>query len=561
MKIDNHIKLNIQEFQTCVDFRLEQWGKTKFLERLWKRDFTLWSPDIVPELTDRMGWLDLPETKPSYFKKVKILTQELKDEEISHILLLGMGGSSLAPEVFQKTFGNAKGYPELVILDSTHPTFLHKVADSLDIQRCLFLVSSKSGTTLETLSLFRFFWDRCAQQSEDPGRFFIAITDSGSPLMKIAGERGFREIFPSPTDVGGRFSALSFFGIVPAALIGMDVERFFGRAKKAAEDSSPFFDRGDSAGLTLGAVMAEVSMFRDKLTIFTSPSLESFPDWLEQLLAESTGKDGKGLVPVSNESRLSPEKYGQDRVFVFFYLDGDATSELKNFSSLLSNAGHPVISIFLKDKYDLAREIFDWEVAVSAAASALEIHPFNQPDVQLTKKLTKDAMEGIKRSGTEIPQDPVRIDIKDIGKAVKALKQWLGYAGQGGYISILAFLPRTSTVFRSLQDIRKALITCTLTATTLGFGPRYLHSTGQLHKGGPGNGIFLQLVDEPQRDIPVPETSYSFASLICAQSQGDFLALKQQGRHVLRINIGSNVLDGLGKLEELIKENLESCEK
>jgi transaldolase/glucose-6-phosphate isomerase len=461
-----------------------------------------------------------------------------------------MGGSSLAPDVFQKTFGNAPGYPGLFVLDSTHPSAVLTVEDKLDLNRTLFIVSSKSGTTLETLSLFRYFWNKVRLNTDGPGKHFVAITDPGTPLMKLAQERNFRRVFEANPDVGGRYSALTYFGMVPAALIGMDIHKLLDRAWTASENCASTVSEEKAAGIILGASLGEISRDHNKLTFIASDSIRSFPDWLEQLIAESTGKDGKGILPVAGEPLVSAGDYSQDRFFVFLTLARESDSELENRMNALKQAGHPFIRIELSDKYALGREIFSWEVAVASAGSVLGIHPFNQPDVQLAKDFTKKAMEKI---GKEEEENDEKTWILDEPETLaQAMKEWMGQAKPGDYIALQAYLPPSEETTEVLQDIRLELLKRTRLATTLGYGPRFLHSTGQLHKGGPNSGLFLQIADEPSIHLPVPETDYDFNTLIKAQAEGDYRALQQRGRRVLRVNLKSDVSRGLRKLHELI---------
>lgn len=546
----NYQTLEIGRWKTQVEERLKLWKKQGFSRRMWAKDPTLWFSKPQPEITDRLGWLVLPEMMQDNLEELSSFAEQMKDEGMSHVVLLGMGGSSLAPDVFQKTFGNAPGYPGLLVLDSTHPSSVLSVGDKLDLNRTLFIVSSKSGTTLETLSLFRYFWSKVSLDTDNPGRHFVAITDSGTPLMKLAQKRGFRRVFEANPDVGGRYSALTYFGMVPAALIGMDILKLLNRAWTASENCASSISEEKAAGIILGASLGEVSRDRNKLTFVASDSIKSFPDWLEQLIAESTGKDDKGIQPVAGEPLASVSEYSQDRFFVFMTLAGESDRGLEDRMNAMKQSGHPFIRIELSDKYDLGREIFSWEVAVASAGSVLGIHPFNQPDVQLAKDFTKKAMEKTGMEEEENDEETWTLDEPET--LAQALKDWLGKAKQGDYIALQAYLPPLEETTKALQDIRLVLLKRTRLATTLGYGPRFLHSTGQLHKGGPNSGLFLQIVDEPNNDLPVPETDYSFANLIKAQAVGDYRALKQRGRRVLRVNLKSDFSRGMRKLYELI---------
>ncbi|HET9225436.1 MAG TPA: phosphoheptose isomerase, partial [Thermoanaerobaculia bacterium] len=459
---------------------------------------------------------------------------------IRDAVVLGMGGSSLAPEVFARTYGSANGYPRLTVLDSTHPEAVRSLAARLDPARTLFVVSSKSGTTTETLSLFRSFW----QWTGGAGRQFVAVTDPGSFLEKLARERGFRAVFNAPEDVGGRYSALTNFGLVPAALLGVDVRELLLRARSMAELCTE--PAASNPGLILGAAMGELALAgRDKVTFLASRAIESCPDWIEQLVAESTGKHGHGIVPVVGERPGEPGVYGQDRFFVGLFLGDDRPLETR--LAALEEIGHPVARFRLSEPADLGREMYRWEMATAAAGAVLGVNPFDQPDVQLAKELATRAM---KERSSSAPADEIRAS--DAGPLGSALEHWLSGAGPGSYLGVHAYLPAAQETAEILHDIQARLRDRTRLATTLGYGPRFLHSTGQLHKGGPDTGRFLQIVDEPERDLPVPETDFTFGTLIRAQADGDRGALEQRGRRVMRLNLGTAVSGGLARLREAL---------
>ncbi|MFQ5795439.1 MAG: bifunctional transaldolase/phosoglucose isomerase [Candidatus Bipolaricaulia bacterium] len=546
--------LDLGTYHIRVEERLQVWQSEDFVRRLWSKDPALWFSEPVSEITDRLGWLDLPETMHEQLDDLRAFADEVKAEGMRHVVLLGMGGSSLAPEVFQRTFGNAPGYPELVVLDSTHPAAVRAVDQRIDPGHTLFLVSSKSGTTLETLSLFRYFWNRAGQVTDTPGRHFVAITDPGTPLEQLAHERGFRHVFQASPDVGGRYSALTAFGLVPAALIGMDVHQLLDQAWTLSEACAFCVPESDTPCLPLGAALGELARAgRDKVTFLASPSLEAFPTWLEQLIAESTGKDDTGILPVADEPLAVPEMYGSDRLFVHLALEQDDTPDLEEQLNALEVSGHPVARIHLTEKADLGQEILRWEVAVAAAGAVLGIHPFNQPDVQLAKDLARQAMgqdQGTEKQRDEPVVESIRVDqLEDLAQAIS---DWLSQARSGDYVAVQAYLAPTPETTATLQEIRLTLRDRLKLATTLGYGPRFLHSTGQLHKGGPNTGLFLQLVDEPTDDLPVPETDYTFGTLIRAQAQGDNQALKQRGRRVLRVNLGGDASAGLKRLAKML---------
>ena len=537
--MESQLTLCLGKFQDQVDLRLDRWEAQQFARRIWAKDPSLWQPEPQQGITDRLGWLVLPERMQDKCEDILSFAQQIKKEGFSHVLLLGMGGSSLAPEVFQKTLGNAPGFPELIVLDSTHPAAIIAVEKKLDPANTLVLVSSKSGTTLETLSLFRYFWTWVSKNHEKPGRCFVAITDEGSPLEGLARENKFRRTFLPYPDVGGRYSAFTEFGLVPAALIGMDIQRLLDKGRIAKKNS---------LGFVLGAALGELAPHRDKLTIWTTSSLAGFPSWLEQLIAESTGKKGKGIVPVVEEPFVPTEIYGQDRVFVGIFLEQENSLELEGRLRELESSGKPTIRIDLKEKLDIGLEIFRWELATASAGAVLGIHPFNQPDVQLAKDLTRLAMER-SRETTETAKGPLGgFSIEEKHTYACALKSLLSTAKPGDYIALQAYLPPSAEITLALQGLRIALLKHSHLATTLGFGPRFLHSTGQLHKGGPNTMLAIQITDVPEQDLHVPETDYTFAALLEAQAQGDYHALQQKKRKSLRITLGQDVIEGLKKL-------------
>ena len=538
------LTFGLGKFLKAVSTRLDDWRKHRFLPRLWEKDPMLWASGPVPEIADRLGWLDLPRAMAGRLVSIMDFAEEIKAEGFRHVVLLGMGGSSLGPDVFQKTFGSAPGCPEMIILDSTHPAAVSAVEKRINVRRTLFIVSSKSGTTIEPLSLFRYFWTAAGRAMPDPGRHFIAITDPGSLLANQAGERKFRRIFLADPNVGGRFSAFTEFGLVPAALIGVDIGRLLERGLVEAVSHSPAAREDTAPDLRLGAVLGEIGLKRDKLTILTSPRLKSFPDWLEQLFAESLGKDGRGILPIAGEPAVPAADYGNDRFFAALILDGDDNEELENRLIDLEKSGFPVIRIRLADFYDLGREIFRWEIATAAAAAVLRVHPFNQPDVELAKNLARKAMAAAPHAHQGAPADEA---IPADGGS-EALADFLAQAQPGDYVAIQAFLNPDAATENALNELRRVILEKTHVATTLGFGPRFLHSTGQYHKGGPNEGLFIQFVDEPAADLPVPETDFTFGQLIRAQAAGDAQALRTAGRRVLRVNLGRDAVKSLEKM-------------
>jgi transaldolase/glucose-6-phosphate isomerase len=541
----NRQELHLNKYHRRVEKRLKDWQNEQLGSRVWKKDHTVWSNEEQPELTDRLGWLDLPETMEKHVAELSAFADKAKADGFKHVVLLGMGGSSLAPEVFQETFGNANGYPKLRVLDSTHPAAVKAVEGEIDLARTLFIVSSKSGTTTETNSFFFYFWDKLKNLKADLGQHFVAITDPGTALEKLAKERNFRATFNAPEDVGGRYSALTMFGLVPAALIGVDIAAVLARARRMRQACGATVADGSNPALDLGAALGELTLAkRDKATFVCSPSLGAFPSWGEQLIAESTGKENKGIVPVANESLAAPESYGNDRFFVYLRLEGDENHQLDRRLAALEANGHPVARIELHDKSDIGQEFFRWEFAVAVAGAALGINPFNQPDVQLAKDLAKKAMA---ESGSA-PKLKDEVAAADDEKLTKSVSAWLGKKKARDYVVVQAYIEPSRENSAKLQTICTAVQNRLGVATTLGFGPRFLHSTGQLHKGGPNSALVLQIVDQPADNLAVPETNYTFDALIQAQALGDFTALKQRRRRALRVNLGSDSAGGLQRL-------------
>jgi len=540
-------------FADRIKARVEKWKAQEITKRIWSKDFRVWSESNRPEITDRLGWLDLPETMEQHIGEITRAAEAVRDDNFERIVLLGMGGSSLAPQVFHDVFGKQPDWPDLIVLDTTHPAEIKRVEMLLDPERTVFIVASKSGTTQETISLFKYFFHRLAGQTSHPGSHFVAITDPATPLERIAGESRFRYLFHAPSDVGGRYSALCQFGLVPAAFTGIDIGTILKRAAVAARTCSPGVSIEANPGAYLGAVLGELAVEGiDKVTLVTDTALRVFPDWIEQLIAESTGKDGKGIVPVTGEPLDQSIDYGSDRFFVGIWLEnGDQSSgPLETTLNHLARAGHPVCMLRLADRYDLAGHIYVWEFAVAAACSALGVNAFDQPDVQLAKDLARKAIT----EGSEITMVEDEILFASTPKAdvEAALESLMASARSNDYFGIQAYLERNDSITSLLAVLRQRIGRRLKIATTLGFGPRFLHSSGQLHKGGPDTGIFLQLVDQPTVDLAIPESDFTFGNLICAQAIGDYLALKERSRRVLRIDLGSDPVASLQDLIEMI---------
>lgn len=503
-----------------------RWDADAYPERVWAGDPTVWSAEPIDELSDRLGWLSLPTSMRPRLPELTELAEGLLDDGILDVVVCGMGGSSLAPEVFSQVFGSAAAYPRVQVLDSTHPAAVATVAAGIDPDRSAFVISSKSGTTLETLSFFRYFWE----MTGGDGSRFIAVTDPETPLATIGADRGFRSVVLAPPDVGGRYSALTPFGLVPAAIMGVDVAGLLDSAEELAE-SAAGSRAADDPAVALGlAWAARAASGVDKLTIRTSPGLASLPLWLEQLVAESLGKDGKGIVPVAGEPELAA--YGYDRLFVDYVL---ASEEL---GPVPTDA--PSVRFELGDALQLGAEMLRTEVATAVAGEVLGVHPFNQPDVERAKKLARRAME---RDGAD---DGIVAPVPVGGDTFRVrLERFLAGIRPGDYLSLQAYLAPDPTVDAAADRIRQKVGSDHAIATTFGYGPRFLHSTGQLHKGGPNTGLFVQVVDRAQEDLVVPETDFTFGSLIAAQADGDYAALSEVDRRVLRVDVTDGGLEAL----------------
>ncbi|MCI4368827.1 MAG: hypothetical protein L3K09_04615 [Thermoplasmata archaeon] len=526
-----------------IEDRLAIWQASSFAPRLWAKDPTLWSATPMPEVTDRLGWLDLPMSMASEVGSLSGFAAELRDSGVQDVVVLGMGGSSLAPTVFARVFGSSERFPRLTVLDTTHPDAIGEVRRRLDLAHAAFVVSSKSGTTTETLSLFAYFWKEIESEgAAAPGAQFVAITDPGTPLAELARKRGFRKLFEANPNVGGRYSALTHFGLVPAAMIGVDVDRLLGCARAMAARCGAGVKAAENPGLELGALLGEAGVSgRDKVTFLTSPPLSGFPVWIEQLIAESTGKDGKGLVPVAGEPLRPPPTFGVDRVTIGY--SGPEGKKVPPTPRGPTDAAPPGWSEELSDVYELGGEFFRWEVAVASAGAILGIHPFNQPDVQLAKDLARREIASPAASPSAGASAPATMTPGDLATALGA---FFSGTRPGEYLGIHAYLAPDAATDSALSQLRIDLSERTRLPVTLGYGPRFLHSTGQLHKGGPPTGRFLQFVDTPRQDLPIPGEAFTFGQLIAAQSRGDKEALSQRGRTVLTLPLGGEPLRAIG---------------
>jgi transaldolase/glucose-6-phosphate isomerase len=534
-----------------VATRWDDWQAARVGERFWKRDPSLWPQATPSDVASRMGWLQLSEMMHEELSRLLAFAEEVRAEGIRHAVVLGMGGSSLAPDVLRGIFGSRAGYPELLVLDSTHPDAVAAIRRQIDPAHTLFLVSSKSGTTTEPLSFYRYFSEEVRATGIPPGGAFAAVTDPGTPLEKLAKEQGFRAVFLAVPTVGGRYSALTMFGLVPAALLGVDVRALLDRAWTMAEACAPSVPVRENPGLALGAVLGELATLgRDKLTLYASGRFAPFPMWVEQLVAESTGKIGKGIVPVVDEPPVAIAHYGSDRLFVDIQEGESADARLGAHTARLESAGFPVVRVHVSERTDVGEEFFRWEMAVASAGMIVGINPYDQPDVEFAKELARKAMS--QPSGTAGAAGVVTVRVSDPAELSAALGAWKSSCRAGDYVGIQAYLAPTADTSSALDAVRQRLLETLNVATTFGYGPRFLHSTGQLHKGGPNTGLFLQLVDSPSRDLAVPGAGYTFGELIRAQSLGDYQALQQNHRRVLRLDLGSEVGVGLRRLREAL---------
>jgi transaldolase/glucose-6-phosphate isomerase len=542
----------------AVDAALHQLASVKFGERLWKKDATLWKPDDPAhqaEIQIRLGWLDVVDVMQSKVAEMTTFAGEARRAGFTHALLCGMGGSSLAPEVLRATFGVAKGYLDLAVLDSTDPAAVIEAEVRSDPARTLYIIASKSGSTTEPNAMFRFFWHHLkALKGDRAGENFITITDPGSGMERTAREHGFRRIFLNPPEIGGRYSALSYFGLVPAALMGIDVAQLLDRARSMLRACAAIVSPERNPGLYLGAVMGALARSgrqasrRDKLTFVVDKRISTFGYWTEQLIAESTGKEGKGIVPIEGEPVGAPSVYGPDRVFVHLRF-GKKTD--RAVAALIA-AGHPVIEIQLRDAYDLGAEFVRWEIATSAAGWVLDIDPFDQPNVQESKDNTVRLLNAFRAEGhLHDPGGAVAVDADDFAPRLRA---HLKSIAPGDYVALTAYCARTPDREKVLRELRRLIRDAYRVATTVGYGPRFLHSTGQLHKGGAGNGVFLQFVSEDPIDAPIHGEQYTFSTLKLAQALGDYESLVRRGRRALRISLTDKVKRGLLQTLSVVKD-------
>ena len=570
----NHQTFSVGSCDEAVRAALDDLQAKDFVRRLWAKDPALWHEDPAHQVIIRnaLGWLTVSEEQIRDISRLQVFAGEVKTAGFTHILLLGMGGSSLCPEVCRMTFGVISGYPELHVLDSTVPSQVRSFEERVDLERTLCIVASKSGSTTEPLVFQKYFFERMRRiKGARAGENFIAITDPGSLLESLAGELRFREIFPGTPDIGGRYAALSNFGTVPAATMGVDVEVLLRQAERMRQCCASTVPAPENPGITLGVVLGSLAKAgRDKVTFVISPAISDLGAWLEQLIAESTGKEDKGIIPVDDEPLGEAGVYGDDRVFVYIRHADGAIPEQDAIVDALQLAGHPVVRIDCMNLLNLGQEFFRWEMATATAGALLGINAFNQPNVQESKDFTRLYLEEFKKNGRLPEETPVftdgavRLFADDANRQAldgavslsHAVAAHLSRVRTGDYVAINAYLERTPAVHEALQHIRAAVRDAKRVSTTLGYGPRFLHSTGQLHKGGPDSGIFFQITADQKEDLDIPDEPYSFGTLVAAQALGDMKSLCTRDRRVIRIHLGRDVEAGLRRILKAVEEAL-----
>jgi len=557
-----------------VKATLEDWKKNNKVKRLWARDASLWTNK---DEASWLGWLGIVEEQIAHDADFKKIADEIHKEGFTHLVLLGMGGSSLCVEVFGKTFGKIDGFPQVHILDSTDPAQIRTLESKIDIAKTVFIVASKSGTTLEPNIFEQYFYEKVKQAvgAAEAGKRFIATTDPGSQMQKVAETHSFRRVFYGVPNIGGRYSALSNFGMIPAAIQGVDVPQFLDRAEEMVHACASVVPADENPGVILGSILGTLQKSgRDKITIFASPGILDLGAWLEQLLAESTGKEGKGLIPVDGESIGAPEVYGKDRVFAYVRLQDGADPKQDAGISALEKAGQPVVRMQVANNYELGQEFFRWEIATAVAGSIIGINAFNQPDVEASKIETRKLTDEYEKTGS-LPQETPFYEEKGIklysdDKNAAALKQAAGKDATltaylrahvnrlkaGDYFAVLGYIERNEPNRTQLQSIRESVRDKKRVATCLGFGPRFLHSTGQAYKGGPNTGVFLQITCDDAADLPVPGKKYTFGIVKAAQARGDFNVLTERGRRALRLHLAGDLAAGLKTLQQAIQQAL-----
>src|SRR5580704_12773162 len=553
-----------------VKATLEDWKANSKVPRLWARDASLWTNT---DESKWLGWLGITEDQLANRSRFQKIAEDIRSGGFTHGLLLGMGGSSLCVEVLKLTFGAIAGNPKMFVLDSTDPAQIRAVEAQVDLAKTIFIVSSKSGSTLEPNIYKQYFFERVKQVvgAAEAGKRFIAITDPGSKMQGVAEGDGFRHIFFGLPSIGGRYSALSNFGMIPGAIQGLDITKFLTSTEEMVGACGPKMPPSENPGVILGAILGTLQKIgRDKVTIFASPGISDLGAWLEQLLAESTGKEGKGLIPVDRESIGTPDVYGNDRVFVYMRLDSGADAKQDAGVATLEKAGQPVVRIQVANNYELGQEFFRWEIATAVAGSIIGINAFNQPDVEASKIETRKLTDEYEKSGS-LPQETPFYEgggvklysdekntaaLKGGSKLADVLRTHLGRIHAGDYFGVLGYITMNEANEKALQKIRLFVRDNKKVATVAEFGPRFLHSTGQAYKGGPNSGVFLQITCDDAVNIEVPEQKYSFSVVKAAQARGDFSVLAERGRRALRVHLSKNVAKDLKTLDSAIQQAL-----
>ena len=560
--------------QGQVDESLKEIQAKDLVRRIWAKDPTVWHQNSEHQkiIRNALGWLTISQEQLPQIAKLQAVAKDVKDAGFKHVLLLGMGGSSLCPEVLRMTYGVIDGYPELHVLDSTVPSQVRSFEQNVDLSKTLCIVASKSGSTTEPLVFQKYFFERMRQAvGEKAGDHFIAITDPGSLLEGVATKLHFRHILSGVPEIGGRYSALSNFGIVPAALMGLPIDQFLGQAERMRHSCEASVPAQENPGVVLGTALGMLAKSgRDKLTFVTSPALWNLGAWLEQLVAESTGKEDKGIIPVEGESVDVPQVYGQDRVFAYIRYEQGADPKQDAAIKTLEEAGHPVIRVAVGDLINLGQEFFLWEMATAVAGAMLGINAFDQPNVQESKDYTKAHLETFKKEGTLAESTPILADgevqafvdemneqaLKGTSTLDDLVTAHIARLKAGDYFAMNVYVERTDEVHEIFTRIRTKIREAKKVATTLGYGPRFLHSTGQLHKGGPNSGVFVQVTCDDAEDLTIPDEPYSFGVLKAAQALGDLQSLASRQRRVIRVHVGSDVVKGLTRLEQAIEAAL-----
>jgi transaldolase/glucose-6-phosphate isomerase len=556
-----------------VKSTIAEWQSGGKVKKLWDRDASLWTGD---DESKWLGWLDIVDEQLAQHDALQKFAKDVHLRGFEHVLLLGMGGSSLCPEVLGMTFGRIPHGPVLHVLDSTDPAQVKAFEHAIDIPKTLFIVSSKSGSTLEPNIFKQYFFERTKQVvgADKVGSHFVAITDPGSKMQQVAEGDRFLHIFFGRPSIGGRYSALSNFGMVPAGVMGLDTKKFLDRAAEMVRACQPGANIEENPGVVLGIVLgAAAKAGRDKVTIITSPGISDLGAWLEQLIAESTGKIGKGIIPVAGEHLGSPDVYGNDRVFAYVRLENEADADQEAKVSALEKAGQPVVRITMPDTYHLGAEFFRWEIATAVAGSIIGINAFNQPDVEASKVATRALTSEYEKTGSLPAEKPILedngiklfTDDKNAAELAKAagdksvagyLKAHLNRIHAGDYFAVLGYMQMNAEHEKVLQILRHSVRDKKHVATCLGFGPRFLHSTGQAYKGGPNSGVFLQITCDDAVELPVPGQKYTFGVVKAAQARGDFQVLAERGRRALRVHLGKDLKSGLAALQAAVQKAL-----